>query len=114
MNTIFKAIQKSFDLLDQQPTVNQSAYMKALEYMLKIADKVDHKVNECTIHTDKDGSIIININGKNTNLCIQANDNGISYEGTGPHKDDKIRVINSNSYYVNDKVIEWLKRNRKK
>ncbi len=121
MNNLFKSIQKSFDLLDRkknwdgkggQPT-KKSSFMKALEYLLKIAKDFENELPDCSIDTDRKGDIIATFRAKDAELSIEANQNGISFTGKGPHKDDAIRTINSESYYVSSQVTEWLKRNNK-
>ncbi len=112
MNIFFKKIQKSFDLLDQKKA-KQSSFMKALEYMLKIADESEYEVEECTITTDQNGDIVIALRTKRALLTITANDNGISYMGGGPKKEDRIHLINTRSYSISSEVFEWIQRNRK-
>lgn len=112
MNTLWKVIQKSFDLLDQKET-KKSSFMTALEYMLKIADKIDYDVAGCNISSDKNGDIIITFKTKKSELVIKANQR-ISYDGTGPHKEDEIKTINTESYYIRGEILEWIKRNCKK
>ncbi|MEI7919235.1 MAG: hypothetical protein WCH65_03370 [bacterium] len=113
MNIYFEKIQKSFYLLDQAGT-KQSSFMKALEYMQKIANKSEYEVENCFIITDKYGDIIIMMTSiEDASLTITANDNGISYIGKGPKKEDEIQAINTASYSVSDEIFEWIKRNRK-
>lgn len=111
MNIFFKEIQKSFDLLDQKKA-KQSSFMKALEYMLKIADESEYEVEECTITTDQNGDIVIVLRTKHAQLTITAN-SMISYMGTGPKEEDRIHTINSESYSVSDEVFAWIRRNSK-
>jgi hypothetical protein len=112
MNTLWKTIQKSFDLLDQKET-KQSSFITALEYMLKIANKINYDVADCNISSDKNGDIIITFKTEKSKLVITANQR-ISYDGTGPHKEDKIKTFNTESYYVSENIFDWLNRNRKK
>lgn len=113
MNIFFKEIQKSFDLLDQKKA-KQSSLMTALECMLKIADKSEYETEECSITADKNMDIVIALRTGNALLTITANNNGISYMGTGPKKKDRICTINSKGYSVQNEVLEWVQRNRKK
>lgn|GEM_PF-6502908 len=112
MNIYFKEIQRSFDLINKKK-VNQSSFMKALEYMLKIANESKYQVEKCLISADKDKNVIISLSTKQSQITITANSNGISCTGTGPKKEDNIRFINTESRYVSDTVFEWIKRNRK-
>ena len=111
MNIFFKAIQKSFDLLDQKET-KKISFMKALEYMLKIAEESEYEAEICTINTDENGDILIIISTKKATLTIVATPR-ISYTGKGPKEEDKIYVINTDSYSVSEEVFEWIQRNRK-
>lgn len=113
MNIFFKEIQKSFDLLDQEGT-KQSSFMTALKYMLKIANESKCETEECTMTTDKYGDIVIAFKTKHNLLTITANNNGISYMGTGSEEKDRIHVINTESYSVSSEIFEWIQRNRRK
>lgn len=113
MNIFFKEIQKSFDLLDQKK-VKQSSFMKALKYMLKIADKSEYETEEFTITADKNMDTVIALRTGNALLTITVDNNGISYMGTGPQKEDRICTINNEGYSVQNEVLEWVQRNRKK
>lgn len=112
MNIFFKEIQKSFDLLDQTKT-QQSSFMTALEYMLKIANESKYEVEKCTIINDQNGNIMITLSTGEAKLTIIAHSR-ISYIGKGPKKEDEIQIINTASYSVSSEVFEWIKRNRKK
>lgn len=112
MNTFFKEIQKSFDLLDDTKT-KKISFMTALEYMLKIADKSEHETETCTITNNEAGEILIVLKTKRSQLTISANSR-ISYIGTGPCEEDRIHTINTESYHVNDEVLQWIRRNAKK
>jgi hypothetical protein len=121
MNSIFKAIQKSFDLLDlkknwdnagAQP-MNVKTYLKALEFMTKVVNSIECDI-ECEIFLHPKGYIGVKFINGNANLLITINENGVSYVGTGPKKSDTIKVINSATYYVSSDVIKWINKNRKK
>jgi len=122
MNNLVKAIQQSFDLLDLKKNwdkkgaspVNKTAYIKAMEYMLKIMDTIDYDIKNCEITACSNGTIDINFHNGNARLSIHINDYAISYEGTGHHKDDQIKTINNTGGYLNTEVIDWLNRNCKK
>lgn len=122
MNTIFKKIQESFDLLDLQKNwdgigaspVDKMIYIEAVQYMLKIAMNIDKDVQDLKIEACPDGSIDINFQTLKAHLNINVNKNGISYEATGSNKEDEMKIINSSYGCVSSNVIEWLNRNLKK
>ncbi|MFA7717743.1 MAG: hypothetical protein WC875_03425 [Candidatus Absconditabacterales bacterium] len=122
MNKILKEIQKSFDLLDLKKNwdgkgalpMDKEIYIKALHFILKIVDAIEGDTEEFEINLCPDGSVDLNFHPRNARLSIQVHRNGVSYEGGGPHKDDKIKVINSSGGYVSSEIIDWLERNLKK
>lgn len=91
----------------------QSSFMKALEYMLKIADKSDYQTKTCNITSDQNGDIVIVLRNKQAQLTITSNNNGISYTGIGPKEEDQICTINTANYSVSSTVFEWIERNKK-
>lgn len=112
MNTFYKEIQKSFDLLDN-PKTKKDFFLTGLEFMLKIANQSKHETETCTITKNEAGEILIVLKTKESQLTISANSR-ISYIGTGPCEEDRIQVLNTESYYVSDEVLQWIRRNSKK
>ncbi|MEI6672825.1 MAG: hypothetical protein WCL02_05895 [bacterium] len=122
MNTIFKTIQNSFDLLDLKKNwdskgaspIDKEIYIQAIQYILKIMMNIEGDTKEFEINACPDGSIDINFRIQKAHLNINVNKNGVSYEGKGPHKNDTMKTINSSSGCVSSNVIDWLNRNLKK
>ena len=122
MKKIFKQIQKSFNLLDlpknwngiNASPVDKVIYIQAVQYLLKIMMNIDSDRGECKIEACQDGSIDINFHTIKSHLHINVNKNGVSYEASGPHENDKMKTINSSCGYVSSEIIDWLNRNLKK
>lgn len=112
MNTIFKAIQTSFDLLDKR--VSRESLMSTIEYMLKIANEITCNVESCQIKKSGNENVSIDINCERTkaHLTINVCGNQVSYIGTGPDKNDNIKTVNTHYYSINQEVIEWIRRNK--